>query len=184
MKNKVCNLSTYTFFEGEKILIDTNIWIYLFPPPGNTQANYVRNYSKAFQRLIKAKASPVLDSIILSEYLNSYCRIEWEGSYKTAYPVFKNFRKSKDFTGVSATASAFARQIVRLCTTHETAANELDLHWSIKCFESGLLDFNDAILIDICQKRGLKLLTNDADFRSGGIEILTINSKLLQAPWQ
>ena len=180
MKNRVCNLSKYTFSEGEKILIDTNIWIYLFPPPGNPQAFFVRNYSNAFQRLLSASARPILDTIILSEYLNKYCRIEWEASYKAAYPIFKNFRRSKEFSSISANAAAFANQIVKICDTHTTPANELDLLQAIKSFESGSFDFNDAILVDICQKRGFKLLTNDADFQTGGIEVLTSNPSLLR----
>ncbi len=40
---------------------------------------------------------------------------------------------------------------------------------------------NDAILIDICKRRSLKLITHDGDFHSGGIEILTTNPKLLKA---
>jgi predicted nucleic acid-binding protein len=180
MKNKISNLSKYTFSNGEKILIDTNIWIYLFPPPCNTQSSFVKNYSYGFQRLIKASAKPVLDSAILSEYLNTYSRIEWEGSFKMTYPVFKKFRRSNDFSSVSSTAAAFAKKIVKLCDTHETSANELDLLQAINSFESGSIDFNDAILVDVCQKHGFKLMTNDGDFETGGIEILTSNPKLLR----
>ena len=47
-------------------------------------------------------------------------------------------------------------------------------------FSSGNVDFNDAILIDICKKRNLKLMTNDGDFQNGGIKVLTTNPRLLR----
>jgi predicted nucleic acid-binding protein len=43
---------------------------------------------------------------------------------------------------------------------------------------SGKVDFNDALLVDICKKRNLKLMTNDSDFQEGGIEVLTTNLRL------
>jgi len=57
----------------------------------------------------------------------------------------------------------------------------LDLNQSLIDFQTGGIDFNDALLVDICKKRNLKLMTNDSDFQDVGIEILTTNPKLLKA---
>jgi len=89
MSNKVYDLSSYSFSSGEQILVDANIWLYLFPAPGNPQQSFARQYSAAFSRLVRAQAKPVLDPIVLSEYLNRYCRIEWEGNFKSQYRTFK-----------------------------------------------------------------------------------------------
>lgn len=56
----------------------------------------------------------------------------------------------------------------------------LDLDTSIDTLTKGQIDFNDAILIDICKNQNLKLMTNDTDFQYGGITVLTANLKLLQ----
>ncbi|WP_165175255.1 type II toxin-antitoxin system VapC family toxin [Desulfovibrio sp. ZJ369] len=181
MKNKAYDLSSYVFRSGEKILLDTNIWLYLFPAPAGYPKKFVSHYSTAFARLIKAKAQPVLSPIVLSEYLNRYIRIEWQGCYQTKYRDFKNFRKSTDFTQVAASMKVFAQKILQSCQVHDLAANALNLQQSLNEFVMGNIDFNDAVLVDICKQLNFKLMTNDSDFQYGGIEILTTNPTLLNA---
>ncbi len=181
MRNKAFDLSAYSFSSDEKILIDTNIWLYLFPAPGNPSQRFARQYSTAFANLVSAQAQPILDPMVLSEYLNRYIRIEWDGNYKSTYPRFKDFRNSPDFLAVVSAAEIFAKRILSFCQVHSISANEVDLSTALADFSSGNVDFNDAILVDICKKRNLKLMTNDADFQNGGIEVLTTNPRLLRA---
>lgn len=180
MNNKVYDLSSYSFSSGEQILVDTNIWLYLFPAPGNPQQFFAHQYSAAFSRLVSARAQPVLDPMVLSEYLNRYCRIEWEGNFKSQYQTFKLFRQSVDFQSVATSAHIFASKILSFCQTHSIPADELDFHQALTDFKSGQVDFNDALLIDVCKKQNMKLMTNDTDFQHGGIEILTMNPRLLK----
>lgn len=181
MNNKAYDLANYSFASGEQILVDTNIWLYLFPAPGNPQQSFARQYSNAFSRLVSAKAQPVLDPMVLSEYLNRYCRIEWEGNFKSQYQTFKQFRQSADFGPVVSSAHTFASKILSFCQIHSVSANELDLNQALTDFKSAQVDFNDALLVDVCKKRNMKLMTNDADFQRGGIEVLTTNPRLLKA---
>ncbi len=181
MNNKAYDLASYSFTSGEQILVDTNIWLYLFPAPGNPTQQFAHQYSSAFSNLVSAKAQPVLDPMVLSEYLNRYCRIEWEGNYKSKYEKYKKFRQSSDFQTVVSSAQAFAKRILHFCNIHSVSADELDLNQALKDFVSGQVDYNDALLVDICKKRNLKLMTNDADFQRGGIEVLTTNPRLLNA---
>lgn len=108
MRNKANNLSSYSFNNGEQILVDTNIWLYLFPAPGNPTNAYASQYSTAFAYLMHAKAKPILAPITLSEYLNRYSRIEWSANYKNQYPEFEDFRCSSDFPSAVSSAETFA----------------------------------------------------------------------------
>ena len=181
MNNKTYDLASYSFSSGEQILVDTNIWLYLFPAPRNPQQQFAKKYSGAFSRLLGAKAQPVLDPMVLSEYINRYFPIEWEGGYKSKYSTFKSFRKSTDFGQVASAAQSFALKIMGFCHVHSTCANELDINEALADLASGQVDFNDALLVDICKKHNLKLMTNDADFQYGGIDVLTTNHRLLTA---
>jgi len=181
MKNKAYDLSSYSFSSDEQVLVDTNVWLYLFPAPGNPPHNFAQQYSTAFANLVSAQAQPVLDPMVLSEYLNRYMRIEWEGNYKSRYPKFKDFRNSSDFKAIASSAETFAKKILNFCQIHSIPANELDLQQALSAFSAGGEDFNDALLVDICKKRNLKLMTNDGDFQDGGIEVLTTNPRLLRA---
>lgn len=181
MNNKAHDLTSYTFSSGEQILVDTNIWLYLFPAPGNPHHPFAQQYSNAFSNLIRAQAHPVLDPMVLSEYLNRYCRIEWEGNFKAQYPIFKQFRQSADFNSVASSAQTFVRRILSFGQIHSVSPDELDLNQALTDFVSGQFDFNDALLVDLCKKRNMKLMTNDSDFQRGGIEVLTTNPRLLRA---
>ena len=44
-----------------------------------------------------------------------------------------------------------------------------------------ILDFNDGLLAETCRHHGWKLVTNDSDFTTGGIEVLTSHPALLRA---
>jgi predicted nucleic acid-binding protein len=180
VKNKAYDVSSYSFVSKEAILIDANIWMYLFPPPSSFKSKFVFSYSKAFSKLLKAEANPILDPMVLSEYLNRYCRIEWEACYKKQYPKFKDFRNSRASSNVIETAQSFASKIVSFCCVHSIASNQLDLQQILADFASDQVDFNDAVLIDICKKGNLKIMTNDGDFQVGGIDVLTSNSRLLK----
>ena len=181
MRSKAYDLGTYAFKGGEAVLVGTNVWLYLFPAPMNSQAPFARQYSSGFFRMIRDGAQPVLDPLVLSEYLNRYCCIGWAGQYRSRYREYKSFRRSTDFKDVAQSASVFARKILSFCAVHTTSSSTLDFNQAIDDFESGALDFNDALLTDICKKNEFKLLTNDADFQSGGVEVLTTNPRLLHA---
>lgn len=181
IKNKVYDLSSYPFRSGEKVLVDTNIWLYLFPAPGVPEKWFVCKYSLAFKNLLLAGAQPVLDPLVLSEYLNRYIRLVWNGSYKNEYPVFKDFRRSDEFPHIALGAKRFAEKIIGCCAIHSVPPNALDLGQALSNFSSGSSDFNDEILVDICKKSDFKIMTNDGDFLFGGIEVLTANSRLLNS---
>lgn len=181
MNNKAHDLSSYSFSPGEQVLVDANIWLYLFPAPSKPNKSFAKKYSDAFSRLVQAKGKPIIDHMVLSEYLNRYCRIEYEGGFKGSYATYKDFRNSSDFQTVSSAAKIFVTTILSICRSHTVAAHELDLNKAVAAFESGMLDFNDALFVDICKQRNLKLMTNDGDFLHGGIDVLTVNPRLLQA---
>lgn len=151
VKNKARDLNNYAFMQGEKILVDANIWLYLFHPPVNPHKSVAQHYSKAFGRLVTAQARPLLDTLILSEYLNRYCRIEWEGRFKAQYGQFKGFRQSADFQQVASDAKFFATQILKLCHLHSVVPDTPMLDQALMDFSSGKIDFNDAFFVEICK---------------------------------
>ena len=180
MNNKAWELTSYVFSKDETILIDTNIWLYLYPPPCNPRYEWATKYSRAIRNLKEAEAIAVLDPIVMSEYLNAYSRIVWKGEFKEQYPNFKKFRQSKDFHALTPTLLTHAKGIIDFSTVHSVASNHLDLDQTLNNFVSGNIDFNDSLFVDICRQRSFKLMTHDGDFNQGGIELITANKKLLR----
>lgn len=180
-KNKAHDAETYNFPGGEHILIDANVWLYLLPPAAQPAPRWAVAYSRAFSRLLQAKARPVVDAIILSEYLNRYIRLEYDVTWKAAYPKFKDFRQSTDSTAVLKAAVAEVNTILNTATPNDTPLANMDLPAVLSAVQSGTVDFNDGLLIQSCRVNGWKLLTHDGDMTMGGIDLLTTNKKLLQA---
>ena len=181
MKNKAHNLATYVFQKDEALLLDTNVWLYLFPAPSDKPAGHAASYSIAMKNMLAAHARLIMDAMILSEYLNRYCRIEWNALHKATEPNFKAFRKSPAFQPVGQGAATFARGMLKLCTRHDHPFAAADVTALLADFESGANDIVDGLLTDTCRHHGWKLVTNDGDFTTGGIEVLTSHPALLRA---
>lgn len=181
MKNKAHDLSAYAFHKEETLLLDTNVWLYLYPAPSDNTTGYAAGYSSALKNILAAGSRLVMDAIILSEYLNRYCRIEWSALHKAAEPDFKRFRKSVAFQSVGQGAATFARSMLKICTCHDHPFASVDVARILTDFEAGSNDINDGLLAETCRHHHWKLVTNDGDFTAGGIEVLTTNPKLLAA---
>jgi len=181
MKNKAHNLAAYAFKSDEPLLLDTNVWLYLYPAPSDRATGYAAGYSAALKNMLAAGSCLVMDAMILSEYLNRYCRIEWSALHKRTYSDFKAFRKSTHFQPVGQGAATYARSMLKLCTCHDHPFASADVARVLTDFETGWKDFNDGLLAETCRHHNWKLVTNDGDFTAGGIEVLTTNPKLLAA---
>ncbi len=181
MMNKAHDLTTYTFQKEEPLLLDTNVWLYLYPTPSDKATVYAAKYSAALKNMLAAGSCLVMDAMILSEYLNRYCRIEWSALHKRTYADFKAFRKSAAFQSVGQGAATYARSMLKLCTCHDHPFASADVARVLTDFEAGSNDFNDGLLAETCRHHNWKLVTNDGDFVEGGIEVLTTNPKLLAA---
>jgi predicted nucleic acid-binding protein len=180
-KNKAHDATKYIFSKGEPVLIDANVWLYLQPPAARPPPGFAWRYSKTLKNILGAGASPVIESLVLSEYLNRYLRLEYDVTWRGAYPNFKAFRKSGDFASLSHVAVADARQILKLAAPQDTLLRATDISDILAETEAGTLDFNDGVLIENCRLNGWKLLTNDGDMTIGGIEVLTTYQPLLAA---
>jgi len=186
-RNRAFSAAGYAFKKGERVLVDANVWLFLQPPAAQPPKAYTRAYSTAFKNLVLAEAEPVLDALILSEYLNRYWQIEWRAWEKinpglaVRYPYAKDFRKSPYFTPIAQNAIAEAKCIRGLCGVRETPLHLTDLNDVLSEFAAGTFDFNDGVLLESCRLRGWKMLTDDGDMTKGGIEVLTANQRLIAA---
>lgn len=180
-KNKAHDATKYVFSKGEPILIDANVWLYLQPPTAQPPPGFAWRYSNTLKSILGAGATPVIETLILSEYLNRYLRLEYDGAWRAVYPKFKDFRKSGHFAPVAQAAMADAKQILNLAAPQDTLLPATDIAAILAETEAGALDFNDGVLVENCRLNGWKLLTNDGDMTIGGIEVLTTYKPLLAA---
>ena len=186
-KNKVHDATHYAFRDGEPIFVDANVWIYFQPPTSQPAPADVVVYGTVLKNALAAKAKPLIDLMILSEYMYRCCRIEM-GAWRKMNPDASNkysdlhkFRKTPEFPAIAATISNNAKEILRLCELQDTEIAPQDLDNLLADFPTGAFDFNDGVIVTSCRQRGWKLLTHDEEITGGGIEVLTANPRLLKA---
>lgn len=185
MKNKAVDVQNYHFQPQDKLLFDTNIWLIVFgiQEPKNTKQ--AEAYSSAFQRILEVDGKIYIDILVVSEFINTYAKQEWylkklNPNFAEKYKKsFKKFRDSSHFKPIAQQIAADTKRILQFCQKIEDGFDKLDTNRLINKYAGGNHDFNDQILIELCKSRGLKLITNDGDFKGEEIPILTANRRLL-----
>lgn len=177
MRTKALDVRQYSFTSHDELLLDANIWLYLYGPqrPGDKRT---AAYSQAFAKILSARSRICIDVLIVSEFINTYARLQWDVMGRPS-GNFKEFRKSRDFKPIAADIAAAARRVLKHCTCVESEFATLDANQIISEYETGDSDFNDQVIAALCRKKGLKLVTHDSDFYDQGISVLTMNPKML-----
>lgn len=179
--DSVCTrVGEWVFSRHDRLFFDTNIWVYLLehsenPPP------HLLPYIDAYAAMNRAGSRLYTDMLVIGEIRHHIVDAEF-AKWKIIHGKkgFKDFRKTPEFA-VSARKAAGAIQIVlescRLIRRQVLA--EADVVRLTREYACGRIDFNDLVIAEICRRRRLALVTNDADFKGQGIAILTVNKALL-----
>ena len=176
MKNKAEEINGYAFSSADELLLDTNVWLFVYGPqkPGDCK---VAVYSKALADILKARSRVYIDVLIVSEFINTYARLKWRLISPSS--KFKEFRESNEFKPVAQDIAAAAKRVLRHCTRVENGFESLAIDALLDDYAEGNYDFNDQILATLCNRRGLKIVTDDGDFKGQGISVITANKRLL-----
>ena len=177
MRYKAGEVRHYNFTARDNLFLDANIWLYLYGPP--KPRSYWRSiYESVFNRMLRAKSRIYIDALVLSEFINTYARLKWRDA--SSYPnTFKTFRSSSDFKAVAQDIATHVQQIMKHCVRIESGFTTLSINNLLDDYISGNSDFNDQVITEICKNNGCTLITNDRDFKTQEIPILTANPSLL-----
>ena len=168
MANGAEEISTYDFKSSEELLLDANIWLFVYGPQQPNDPK-VTAYSKALKHILAVKSRIYIDVLIVSEFINTYARIKWRLLPQSSRPGnFKQFRKSGDFKPVAQYIAADVKRVLQHCQRVESGFESLTIDTLVDEYAAGDSDFNDQILTTLCKKKGLKMVTDDADFKEIG----------------
>ena len=166
---------------NKTVFFDANILLYIFWPTG--LLSWEKKYSSIFKKLLAQKNTMAVDFIVISEVVNRAIKIEYE-KYLQAKVIssqnlrFKQFRDSND--GKNALSDIY--QVVnRNIVNQFNITGKIFTKTDIKNFlQVNSVDFSDKGIISICKENNFVLLTNDKDFASTDLEIVTSNPALLK----
>ena len=175
------NIQRYTFSNQDRLFFDTNVWFFIHGPQSHSGERRQRVYSNAFRDIISHGSKIYIDVLVLAEFVNRMARFYFdlwcEENHLT--PEYKEFRSMDEFRPVASEIEKAAQMILIDSTPIETGFSHLDISTLLKTFEKSQQDFNDLVIVNVCQTNHLTLVTDDSDFRSANIQILTSNNRLL-----
>ena len=177
MNHKATQVEQHNFTSKDKLFLDANIWLYLYCPQGS-KGYWVKTYSDVFDRILDAESQIYIDVLVVSEFINTFARQEWRLAKSDIYP-FKDFRNTPNFERIAQGIATAVKQIMKHCSRVESCFTILEMDNLITDYETGNFDFNDQVITEICKNNGFTLITNDSDFKTQEIPILTANSNLL-----
>jgi len=178
MMSNVSAVANYNFNSEDELFLDTNVWIFVYGPqkPGNPK---VETYSQAFAKILMAQCRIYIDVLIVSEFINTCARLEWDIMDKP-YGDFKKFRNSTNFKPIAQDIAAAVKRVLSHCSRVENGFEMVDIDGLIAEYGDGKSDFNDQIIAALCRRRGLTLVTDDGDFAGQELPIVTANKRLLR----
>ncbi len=181
--NRAVHAMQRAYSPTDRIVFDANVLVSLFSglePPGSL---IVRNYSAVLKQIRTNGGKILLDVLVLSEFVNVCARKEYDLAHPPApgRPSFKIFRESPNFIPVAQAIARTAQHIASITVAVDHAFSHWPLTDLLKDYATGHHDLNDQCLVHLCQQEKAYLLTNDRDFVTGGITVLTTNPRLLAA---
>ena len=176
MNPKVQEVKNYNFTSKDQLFLDANIWLYIYGP--QIPSNWcVKIYSGMLKRIITAKSNIYIDVLIVSEFINTYARLQW----KLIDPLkkFKTFRNGPKFKPVAQGIASDVKRMMNYCSPLDSGFEKLLIDSLLATYSTGNSDFNDQVITELCKDKGLTFITHDGDFKGQGISILTANRSLL-----
>lgn len=160
--------SVYKIDENEKVFIDANILIFLFSPDFVSSKEYqVDKYSKILELLILNNNELYINSLVISEFINRCLRIDFEKNFqdKSRNKDFK--REYRDSAKYIQTLRIIKKEIKKFLKLNvkqiHDSFDRVDILEELDHLDK--LDFNDLMIVKSIETYGLKLLSDDGDFK-------------------
>lgn len=178
--NNIKNLS------NKNILLDTNIWIYLFCPLSHPKEFIVKKYSLAFKRLIQSNNKLYIDVMILSEFINRYLRLAYHvykenNNLDSDFEFKKAYKQTDDFKEtIQLIVSTIKNKILPKVSVANFNYENNNIEELIDNLKDKMTDFNDLHFEKLCKTKGFILLTDDSDYSESSLDIISGNPKILE----
>ncbi len=94
----IIDIQTHTPSKSEHYILDTNIWLFLYCSIGNYKRSTIKKYSSFYNKLLKADSTLYTTSLILSEFINRYLRIDCRFNNVHIKKYKSDYRPSQAFS--------------------------------------------------------------------------------------
>lgn len=172
------NALTYDVPPRESLFFDTNIWLIINGPMAGSNQRSQNLYSRILREAISRDASIFICSAVISEYINVVLRIGYESwlenngflAHEKKYK--RDYRETQDYADQLEDAKQQIHEILEYkCVKRLPDSFHNAPITQIINSMSNVCDYNDSYYLELCNKSGAKLVSDDADF-------LTLTSRI------
>lgn len=166
--NIVLKINEYKISSTDCFFLDNNVWMFLFCPLGNYQKKKQKAYSQFFSDILTHRASICINSLVLSEFANTYLRLDyqlWKKAPEYCSADYKrDYLHSKQYSMTTLSVQAAMRSILKISERMPDNFNSVDMDLIFDHFKT--IDFNDSYFIEYCRSCGKNMLfvSDDKDF--------------------
>lgn len=178
----VKDVSQYHFLPTDDILIDTNFWLFTY---NIFASKNDRHYSAVLDYI--SSAHIYITDLIISEFIHTSVKIAFKNykknnnlpniNYKQDYQITSDFKEQYQIA-----VNTVKDEILTL-TNIEIIETKKHYLQNALTGPTGMLDFNDRVILQTALDNNFIILTDDADYKNcnSDITILTKNNALLRA---
>ncbi|MBP3198033.1 MAG: PIN domain-containing protein [Butyrivibrio sp.] len=174
-----CKIAKYTVGTNEEFFFDTNVWMFIFAPLAGAKQEKQRVYSGFLKDIISRGDTIWINSQVVAEYINRCLRMEfdqWKKQTRNPLADYKrDFRPTEDYQSALKSAKSLISVILQKCTRHPDDFHRIDINAIISSMGASC-DYGDAIMIELCQRKKFKLVTDDADMTKNELPITVITA--------
>lgn len=155
----------------DRIIVDTNILIYVYCPINSeAKEEIVSHYSMMLDKIRKSGASVFINSLIVSEFFNVWVRLDFKRSGLTNYK--NEYRSSDRFKTLQKRIFKELDKFLKNFNVTKIDDNfsTMNLITMYQTFPES--DFNDLVIVHNALFYNCKILTEDGDFYKYGIPVI------------
>lgn len=159
--------SFYNFNKDTKVLIDTNILIFVFYPL-STNLIKVNQYTNILEKLRENNSKLYMTSTIISEFINRWLRLDFEKN-------FQDEQRTKEFKKDYRVSQNYEKTIKQILKIIQKIYKNYNIENIEDCFSSfdiinkyknTDIDFGDLLILHVAEENNLKILTDDKDLKA------------------
>ncbi len=155
--------STYSY------LFDTNVWLYIYGPVAGSRPDKQKIYSNLLNDILSRKATIYITSLNISEYINVVLNIgfrQWKRSNDYANADFKrDYRSTDDYKAQLEDAIFQVQEILKVAEKRPDDFNAINIDDVLQQMSKNA-DYNDSYMLKSCEYGGMKLVSDDGDFKA------------------
>ena len=166
--------------ESKGYILDTNILFLLYPynrlsKKAQTNLDF---YNKTFIKIIKQNKKVIIPTLVISEYINRYLRMDFYNKQNDKIEDFKKDYRDKDISNKPYKEALVNINDLLSLFGASMCSNSLTKQEFIKFSEEKKQDFNDFVIKTIAKNNKYTVITHDRDFINYKDEIQLISKFL------